>query len=334
MNGTTQPVVGIDIGGTTTTAAVVDNGHRIRTRRTAPTPAARGAEAVLADAVRLAVAALADAAAPVAAVGVGTAGVVGRDGRTVTAATDALPGWAGMPLADRLEQALGLPTTVLGDVQAFLAGEALSGAAAGARIAVGVMAGTGIGGAVWAGGGVLRGATGAAGHLGHVSVPGAEALRCPCGATGHVEAVASGPAMTRRFQRIRPEDRVRDLRDIAALAAAGDAVAREVLTTGGRALGIALGGVVSTLDPDVVVVSGGVLDSGPWYGTALSTTLAGAALPALADVRVTPAALGADAVLVGAADAARRLPGRTPDPATRGSRPAPAGPSTPLGTVR
>lgn len=304
------PVLALDIGGTGISAAVIGTGGAQRPTHTerAPTPAADGPDAVLATAVRLARAALREAGtggAAVTSVGLGTAGVVGPDGRTVTHATDALPGWAGTSVADRLESALALPVTVLGDVQAFLVGEAVAGAARGAGCAVGVMAGTGIGGAVWTGREVLRGAHGAAGHLGHVPVPEAAGLPCPCGRTGHVEAVASGPAITQRFQRAHPELPVESLRDVAALAAEGSAAARAALTDGGRALGIALGGIASTLDPDVVVLAGGVLRSGPWYAAGLREALPTATLPSLARLRVVPALLGSGAVLAGAAHAAR-----------------------------
>ncbi|MFB6550800.1 ROK family protein [Streptomyces sp. NPDC056405] len=305
---TAAPMVealGLDIGGTKVQAGVIGEDGRVLARRSAPTPAAEGPDAVLTTAVALARDVLAETG-PVHAAGLGTAGVVAPDGRSIAHATDALPGWAGTPVADRLEAALGLPFTVLGDVQAFLAGEAVAGGARGADVAVGVMAGTGIGGAVLVGGEVLRGATGAAGHLGHVPVPAAAGEPCPCGRTGHVEAVASGPAMTARFRRMRPTTPVADLRVVASLAAEGDPDAVRVLTDGGHALGTALGGVVATLDPGVVVIAGGVLGSGPWYLNALRDALSLATLPSLAGVTVRRAERGSDAVLLGAADTARR----------------------------
>ncbi|MFW6724409.1 ROK family protein [Streptomyces sp. MAR4 CNY-716] len=318
-----DPVLALDIGGTGMRAAVVSADHRVTARRSRPTPAAEGADAVLAAAAELARAVRDDPAASgaLAALGVGTAGVVSPDGRRVTHATAAIPGWAGTALADQLEAALGLPVTVVGDVQGFLIGEATAGAAAGADCAVGVMAGTGIGGAVWAGGRLLRGATGAAGHLGHIPVPGAGPRPCPCGRAGHVEAVASGPAMTAAYRAASPDARIADLRDVAGLAHAGDPVARRTLSDGGRALGTALAGVVATVDPQVVVLSGGVMASGPWYAAGVRDALPPAALPALAGVRVATAALGPDAVLVGAAESTRKPVVR---PARMPSRETPA----------
>ncbi|MER5967603.1 ROK family protein [Streptomyces sp. NPDC002057] len=305
-------ILALDIGGTTTTAAYVGPDHTVHARLSAPTPARDGAAAVVDRAVRLLAtsrgqATAAGLAAPVA-LGIGTAGVVDPEGRTITHATDALPGWAGTPLARLAHRLTGLPTTVLGDVQAFLVGESTPrGAARGARTAIGVMAGTGVGGAVWTEGTVLRGARGAAGHIGHVPVPQAAGLTCPCGARDHVEAVASGPSMAAALAAAGPQyASVRTLQDVSRLAARGEARARGVLTRGGEALGTALAGLVATLDPDRVVISGGVLNSGPYYLAGLRDTLASHSLPALADTTVTASRLGADAVLLGAAETARR----------------------------
>ncbi|MFI0724163.1 ROK family protein [Streptomyces sp. NPDC021224] len=315
-------VLAVDIGGTKTTAAVVTAGYRVVATVTEPTPAGDGGPAVLATALRLARRALAQAAAAgPAGVGVGTAGVVDAGGRTVTAATSALPGWAGTRVADAFEEEFGAPATVLGDVQAFLAGEMAAGAARGCRSAVAAMAGTGVGGAVAVGGAVVRGTHGAAGHLGHVGVEAAAGLVCPCGATGHVEAVASGPAMTVRGRALLPGRDLADLSDVAALARGGVPEAREVLTAGGAALGGALAGVVSVLDPDVVVLGGGVLASGPWYPRAVREAVRTRTLPSLAGVRVATSVLGGTAVLVGAAAEARRtaaVPDRTLTPSAGG----------------
>ncbi|MFI0899030.1 ROK family protein [Streptomyces sp. NPDC020983] len=300
------PVLAVDIGGTKTTAAVVTAGHRVTAAVTEPTPAEDGGPAVLATALRLARQALAEAAAVPVAVGVGSAGVVDAAGRTVTAATSALPGWAGTPVADAFEGGFGVPATVLGDVQAFLAGELAAGAARGCGSAVAVMAGTGIGGAVAVGGAVVRGAHGAAGHLGHVGVGAAAGLVCPCGAAGHVEAVASGPAMAVRARGLLPDRSIAGLPDVSALARAGVAEARQVLFQGGAALGAAVAGVVSVLDPEVVVLGGGVLASGPWFPQAVADGVRAHTLPSLAGVRVSASSLGGAAVLVGAAAEARR----------------------------
>ncbi|MGW8887551.1 ROK family protein [Streptomyces sp. NPDC055749] len=319
--------LGIDIGGTKTVVAVLTADGSVLTRRQALTPAAQGARAVVDGVLDLATRALADEAVAgfrPTSIGVGTAGVVAPDGRTIAFATEALPGWTGTPLATRLEEALGVPAVLLGDVQAFLAGELVRGAARGARCAVAVMAGTGVGGAVAVDGTVLRGRHGAAGHLGHIPVPEALGHSCPCGAAGHVEAVASGPAMAALMSLHPAHATTTDLRDVAAAAVRGDDTARQILRGGGQALGTALAGVVNTLDPDVVVLAGGVFESGPWYEEGLRAELALRALPLLRRVPLVRAALGSDAVLIGAASLAGQ--GRPASLASYGmGNPPPAG---------
>ncbi|MFI7422707.1 ROK family protein [Nonomuraea sp. NPDC049684] len=199
-------VLGIDIGGTKTAAALIPASAARETTEIhlparVPTPAGGGAAAVLAAALELAEDRLAQARAAgmdVIACGVGSAGTVDDNG-VVTHATDALPGWRGTDLASAFTERLGLPVTVLNDVHAWALGEARHGAARGRRLALVLTIGTGVGGALVRDGELLRGRNGMAGSLGHtpaVLPPNTDADRpCPCGATGHLEAYASGPAI-------------------------------------------------------------------------------------------------------------------------------------------
>ncbi|MEO3796129.1 ROK family protein [Nonomuraea sp. B10E15] len=290
--------LGIDIGGTKIAAGLVTPEGTVLRRAYAPTPAAQGPGAVVRAAARLARELGLDG---VTCAGVGTAGVVDPAGRKIAGATDAIRDWAGTPLAQLLETELDLPVLVRNDVHAFLAGE-LAGSPW--RAALGVTVGTGIGGALALDGRVVTGVRGAAGHVGHVPVPEAAGLACSCGAEGHVEAVASGPAMTAALDRERGRGLRADLRRVVGAAGEGDADALGVLARGGRALGRALAGVVNVWDPDVVILGGGVLAAGELYLAPLRAALAAGVLPVLADVPVVTARLGDDAVLVGAAAAA------------------------------
>ncbi|MGP3936209.1 ROK family protein [Nonomuraea sp. KM88] len=290
--------LGIDIGGTKIAAGLVTPEGTVLRRAYAPTPAAQGPGAVVRAAARLARELGLDG---VTCAGVGTAGVVDPAGRKIAGATDAIRDWAGTPLAQLLETELDLPVLVRNDVHAFLAGE-LAGSPR--RAALAVTVGTGIGGALALDGRVVTGVRGAAGHVGHVPVPEAAGLACSCGAEGHVEAVASGPAMTAALDRERGRGLRADLRRVVRAAGEGDADALGVLARGGRALGRALAGVVNVWDPDVVILGGGVLAAGELYLAPLRAALAAGVLPVLTDVPVVTARLGDDAVLVGAAAAA------------------------------
>lgn len=195
---------------------------------------------------------------------------------------------------------LGLPVTVVNDVHAHGLGEASYGAGRGCDSVLAVAVGTGIGGAFVAGGSLLTGPHAAAGHVGHVPSPPAGDLPCTCGAVGHLEAFASGPALVRELRR-RTGREVADLREVAALAAEGDPGATALLHDGGVAVGAVIGGLVNVLDPGVVVVGGGVAEvGGPWWKALVDATRR-EVLPVLARVPVVRSELGGDAALLGAA---------------------------------
>lgn len=297
----TGHALGIDIGGTKTSAAVAAADGTLGPVRTEPTP--RGPQAVLdlvVDLIRDRTALA--AGAEITCLGVGTAGVVDEHG-TITSATSTLPGWAGTEVGVVLARRTGLPTTVLNDVHAFATAEARIGAGRGLPSLLAVMVGTGIGGAFVGPTGLWRGATGTAGSVGHVSTPLATGLPCSCGGSGHVESIASGPGIVELYRA--RHGTTLTTRAIAELARTGDRQAVEVLTHAGAALGEALAGIVDVLDPQVVVLAGGALQIGPGLLGAAVAALRSTALPGPARVPVRTSELGAAAVLIGAGFAAR-----------------------------
>ncbi|MFG3706169.1 ROK family protein [Micromonospora sp. NPDC047670] len=296
------PLVGLDIGGTKTAAALVGADGVVLGRRRAPTPAAAGPTAVLDTAARLA-RELLDAAGD-GPLGVGTAGTVDPATGTIRYATDSLPGWAGTRVADELAERLARPVRVTNDVNAAALGEGWVGAGRGRTHLLLVAVGTGLGGAMIRDGRLATGARGAAGEVAHLPAPGAERLRCGCGRYGHLEGVASGTGLSAAFA-LETGARITG-QAVAGRAAAGDPTARHVVDRAGAALGAALAGLVTLLDPQAVLVAGGAADA---LLPAASAAYADELPAAWADVPLLPAALGADAVVVGAA----RLAG-DPDP--------------------
>lgn len=300
--------IGVDIGGTKIAAATVDSRGGIVETVVRSTPAADGAGAVLA-AVESAIRELADHERA-AGIGVGTGGVVDHDRGIVLAANDLLPGWAGVDLRRELTERLGKPVAVDNDVNAFAWAEQRFGAGVGYRDVLYVSVGTGVGGALVLAGRPHRGAHFTAGELGHLAVPEAVGRRCNCGRLDHLEAIASGPAMSTRYAELGGEEL--DLRAIADLARSGEALATSVITDGARALGRALAGLVNTIDVPRVVIGGGVADMAQVYWQPLTNAFAAELLPGPGAVRPVPAALGPRSAVIGAAGLLADHTPRTP----------------------
>lgn len=304
------PILALDIGGTKTAAALVEvsrdgSSARVLERSTAPTPARQGPEAILAGALDLLSGLPVPAGIVPSAVGIASAGVITPGRGIISHATDSLTGWAGTDVARAVREGTGLPVGVLNDVHAHGLGEARFGIGREHSSLLLVAVGTGIGGCLVVEGEVQLGAHGAAGHVGHVSVPEAEGVACSCGRSGHLEGLASGPGLLALAHRhgITAADgsAPADGRALAALAASGDAGALAVHELVGRATGRAIGGLLNVLDPDVVAVTGGVSALGEHWWQAVREGVAHDAMDVVAATAVLPAAAGNDAALLGAA---------------------------------
>ncbi|WP_433556459.1 ROK family protein [Pseudonocardia xinjiangensis] len=293
--------IGLDIGGTTTHAVLCDDDLLVGAEASAPTPARSGAAAMLDGAARLVLRLRGQAVDTVHGVGVAAAGMLDpRSGRIVRA-SDSFQGWEGTPVAAGLRERVDLPVVADNDVNCFLIGEVSAGALRGVEDGVGITLGTGVGGALWSGGRILHGRDGGAGELGHL--PGYGDEPCSCGRRGHLETLAAGRSLLRRY--LARGGTAASAADVAAAARAGDERAVEVFTDAARALGMTIVAATRLLAADRVVVGGGV--TGAWDLLAPVVHEVVAAHPPLfgplPDIRLT--ALGAAAVAVGAAALAR-----------------------------
>jgi len=297
----------LDIGGTKTTAALVDatpSRARVLTARTAPTPARAGASAVLGCAVELGARLRGELPrdSQVRAVGIAAAGVVDADRGVITHATEALPGWPGTDLAAAFRARFGVPVRVLNDVHAHGVGESRFGVGRGSSSLLLVAVGTGIGGCHVLAGRAVTGTRGAAGHLGHVVVPEADGVLCSCGRRGHLEGLASGPGILALARRLGADDASTvDGPSLAAAARAGSAPAGRAYEIAGRATGRVIGGLLNVLDPEVVALTGGVVGVGGAWRSALLDGIAEQAMDVVARTPVRDAAAGVHAALLGAA---------------------------------
>ncbi|GAA1348074.1 ROK family protein [Saccharothrix algeriensis] len=307
--------VGVDVGGTSVRAGVVDaDGAVLDTARVA-TPSGEGS---LEEAIGAVVAELA-ARHRVAAVGLAVAGFVATDRRTVLFAPHLA--WRRAPVAERIAQRVGLPVVLEHDANAAALAEHRFGAARGARVATLVAIGTGIGGALLLDGEVFRGAHGVAPELGHLRlVP--EGRPCPCGKHGCWERYCSGTALTATAVELLAshpgasgllareaagDSRAVTGRRVAAAARDGDPLAQLAMSDLARWLGEGLALVADVYDPEVVVIGGGVADSAPLFldeaRERYAAVVTGAGHRPLSRIRT--AQLGDDAGIVGVATLAR-----------------------------
>jgi glucokinase len=289
--------VGVDIGGTKMLAGVIDPQGRVLARARAETPPRAEPADVVEDRIIALVGQLA-AGHDVGNVGIGAAGFVDRRG---TVAFAPHLSWRGEPLADKLRMRLGLPVAVDNDANVTALAELRLGAARGRRDVVCVTLGTGIGGGVVLDGQLRRGAHGHAGEFGHVTVqPGGRS--CPCGQRGCWERYCSGTALAVAARAAgAPDDVVGNGLTQAALE--GQPWATRAFEEVGGWLGHGLAGVCAALDPDRVIVGGGLAAAGELLlkpaRAVLAERLVGAAYRRIPDVTVTE--LGPDAGFIGAA---------------------------------
>ncbi|WP_029007704.1 ROK family protein [Azospirillum halopraeferens] len=291
--------IGIDLGGTKIAAVALDpgGGECARTRTTTP----RDYESTLA-ALAGAVAELEHATGATGApVGVSLPGIVDPAEGTVRAVN--LPWLDHRPLADDLAATLGRPVRIANDANCFALSEAVDGAAAGAAVVFGAVLGTGVGGGIVVRGLILPGANALAGEWGHVPLPWRTPADgppqvCACGRIGCVETVLSGAGLARLHAHLSGQRLTAP--DIAARAVAGDTAARVTLDRHADALARALAGVVNLLDPDAVVVGGG-LSALPGLCAAVSARLGRYALAPAPRTRIVTARFGGESGMRGAA---------------------------------
>jgi glucokinase len=313
-------VLGIDIGGTNlVVGSVAEDGSRIVATASEPTHAEAGAKDVLERLVNLAERAIAATTkevpgAEILGVGVGAPGPLDTK-RGIVLLTPNL-GWVNMPLRQIIHDRLGLPAALDNDANCAVLGEWWVGAARGARHAIGITIGTGIGGGLILDGRLYHGASDVAGEIGHTTID-TEGRRCKCGNYGCLEAYASGPNIAiRAIEEIEagavsrlPSYVGGDLRQITAqtvylAAQEGDELALEVVNDTAKFLGVGIGNLLNVFNPEVVVVCGGVTLAGDHLFVPLRREAARRAFkPAVMACRIVPGALEGTAGVYGAARA-------------------------------
>ena len=308
-------VIGVDLGGTKLLAGAVDRELNVHHRATRP---ARGGDhhAVI-DTVVSAVDEVRDAieggSGSVQAVGIGIPCLIDQR-RGIAVMSTHLP-LADVPFADLVGERIGLPVFVDNDANAAMLVEWRFGAARGTRDAAMLTIGTGIGGGLVLGGALQRGSQGAGAELGHMVIQ-SDGPRCNgnCPNHGCLEALVSGAALAREARRIAAERPRSGLgralvagREISGplvteLAHDGDQAAIDAVAAIGRWLGVGVANLVNMLNPEVVVIGGGVIAAGELLLEPARAVVAARALsPSKEHVRIVPARFGAESGMLGAA---------------------------------
>lgn len=308
------PTIGLDIGGTKVLGVVLAADGSVLHEHRVPSPVLDLPSLV--EACARLVTEIDGRGLPI---GVGAAGLVDRDGRLTYAPN--IPGVRDAPLRAEIARATGAAVVVDNDANVAALGEATYGASRGARHALQVTLGTGIGGGLIVDGEIYRGAHGFAGEIGHVTVD-RDGPRCACGELGHWEAIASGSALGRMARELVASGRGQAVldaaggdpgavsgEDVAAAARAGDPDALELVSRYADNVALGLANLAHVLDPELIVVAGGLVRMGDLLfgplARAFRSRLEGA--DHRPPVPIVPAELGERAGAVGAAVLARSL---------------------------
>jgi len=274
---TQQLTVGVDIGATKIAGGLVTQKGRMTKSLVMPTLAEKGQEASLTQVFRLIERMIRLAGGKKNLRGIGICAPGPLNPKTGVVINPPNLKWRNVPLAQLVQERFGLPTLVEGDANAAGFAEVLIGAAVGYRDVYYVTVSSGIGTGIIIDKKIYHGKNGVAGHGGHVQIDFRSPYICGCGSHGCIEALASGPSMVRRARVLLEQEHstpslLRDLNRgdlsritpamIADAARRRDRIAQSILDETGFYLGVWLGGMVSLLDPEAVVIGGGVSQIG------------------------------------------------------------------------
>lgn len=315
MSQSGQYVLGVDIGGTKVAVGLVDASGNILRQAREPMMPHGTAEAGLAAVTRAIDSMLASIPGKVANIGICAPGPLDPTAGVVLNPPN-LPCWRNFPLAQKLVEMYSIPVKVDNDGNAAALAEQRWGAARGFGYVFYATLGTGIGSGIVLDGAIYHGKTGSAAEGGHMSID-YHGPRCPCGKFGCIEVLAAGPAIAARARaKLSAPGQVRsailDLAGrnvsgvttemVARANAGGDALAREVLTETADLLTIWLGNIVDLLDPDVLVIGGGVAAVlSPFFDQMKAGLPRWCVNPNAADIPLLLAHYGADAGIAGGA---------------------------------
>lgn len=308
--------IGIDVGGTNVKIALVDDNGKIIYSNSVPTYAKMGYEYTvnnIKQAIKDLMKETNTTPSDIEGIGFDFPGQVDCKTGVVKLAPN-IPGWVNVPIAQMIEDEFHIPTRIDNDVRCAALGELKFGAGRGCENFICITVGTGIGSGIVINGKVVRGATNAAGELGHIKLQMNGGPICGCGDTGCLEAFASGPAIVAMAQEYIKGGKSTKFREMAAVeggeitpymvakaAEEGDPVAKRIFEIVGEYIGIGLTSVINLLNPERVIIGGGVAESGELLLGPIRKTIKERAMVVAGNaVEIVPAQLGNSAGVIGA----------------------------------
>ncbi|MCQ2738729.1 MAG: ROK family protein [bacterium] len=305
--------IGIDVGGTNVKIALVSDKGKIIYSNSIPTRTEMGYEYTInsmKDAIRDLLKETKLQAANIEGMGFGFPGQIDCQKGIVRLAPN-IPGWVNVPIAEIMEKEFCIPTRVDNDVRTAALGELNYGAGIGCQNLICITVGTGIGSGLVINGKLVRGASNAAGELGHIKLTMDGGPLCGCGDRGCLEAYASGPsivAMAEEYIKGGKSTKYRELANpditpyiVAVAAKEGDPVAKQIFRIMGEYIGMGLTSVVNLLNPEKIIIGGGVAEAGDILLNPIKETIQKRAMSIQGNaVEIVPAQLGNTAGVIGA----------------------------------
>lgn len=306
--------IGVDVGGTNVKIALVDFDGKIIYSNTVPTRAEMGYEAGvnnIKQAIKELMQETSANAKTIEAIGFGLPGQIDYKEGLVKNLPN-IPGWVNIPLAKIMEEEFSIPTRLDNDVRCAALGELNFGAGKGCENLICITVGTGIGSGIVLNGKLVRGAANAAGEIGHIKMQMTGGPLCGCGDYGCFEAYASGPAIvtmakeyisggkSAKYKEMAPDGIITPYL-VAQAALQGDAVSIQIFKQMGKIIGTGLASVVNLLNPQKIIIGGGVADAGDILLEPIRQTILDRAMPIQGQsVEVVPAQLANSAGVIGA----------------------------------
>jgi glucokinase len=294
-------IIGIDLGGTNLKVALIDFKYRIKNKETLDTKRFVKKESLILaiiDSINKVIRGNNLKRTDILGVGLGLPGPIDSE-RGIVHFFPNIPGWKEVNLKYILERKLGLPVFLDNDANLMALAEYRLGAARGSKNAVCLTLGTGVGGGIIIGGELFRGSTFSAGEIGHIPIN-EEGPRCNCAGIACLEAYIGNKRILKEAQKI--FRRNISLEELSRLAKSQDKRAIGIWLRVGRHLGAALAGVINFINPDVIVIGGGVAGAGRALFNKVREVIKKRAMSVQArHVKVLKAGLGNDAGVIGAA---------------------------------